>query len=153
MAAAVLAAQTGSWGPVVRRTMACAVLRAGRCDPALASELVSRVRLVWDPAVPEEVELLAPGPLRWYLDRDVLVDGLRAPAADGPQVFVAPLPLAPVRSVSGAGPVGELRHEIVLDPRHDRVALQLRTRDLAGFIAAITSGTSGVASTTAEGAR
>lgn len=129
---------SAAWGPV-RRTMDCALLRAGRCDPAVAGELASRVRLIWDPAEPDEVELVAPGPLRWYLDRDVVVHGLVAPAADGRPVFVGPLPFpAPAASTEGAGP--ELRHEIVLDPGHDRVALQLRTRDLVGFVAAITSG-------------
>lgn len=133
MAAAVLEAASG---PLVRRTMACAVLRADRCEPAVASELVSRVRLVWDPAVPDEVELVAAGPLRWYLDRSVLVNGLVAPAADGRGVFVGPLPFsAEGASTERAGT--ELRHEIVLDPGHDRVALQLRTQDLVGFAAAI----------------
>ena len=128
-----------AWGQV-RRTMDCAVLRAARCEPAVAGELASRVRLVWDPSVPDEVELTAPGPLRWFLDRDVVVDGLVAPAADGRAVFVGPLPVPAARTGLTAGAGGtELRHEIVLNPGHDVVALQLRTRDLAGFVVAITA--------------
>lgn len=149
-AAALGAASAGR--ETVRRVLACALLRAGRCDPAVAGELVSRVRLEWNPAEPEEVVLTAAGPLRWYLDPGVLIDGLHVPSAEG-GVFVAPLPApalisvpigkyaAPGSAMSQRAELAEPRHDIVLDPGHDRVALQVRTRDLAGFVAAITGGT------------